>query len=146
MYCSREHLPTYTLHGEPLIFQHFDGPYFPTLRLLHKRKCAIQFYYYYSAALTTSAGRSPLLSPLWRFFCITDPFIFPHVHIDHGTIRFLLAGTHVMCPGLTSAGGSLPADTPVAFDVEGKESAVGIGLTNLGMEDMNKVNKGVAVE
>ena len=33
---SREHLSIYALHGEPLFFQHFDGPYFPTLRLLHK--------------------------------------------------------------------------------------------------------------
>ena len=34
--CSREHISIYTLHGEPLFFQHFDGPFFPTLRLLHK--------------------------------------------------------------------------------------------------------------
>jgi hypothetical protein len=33
---SRDHLSIYALHGEPLLFQHFDGPYFPTLRLLHK--------------------------------------------------------------------------------------------------------------
>ena len=33
---SRDHLSIYALHGEPLFFQHFDGPYFPTLRLLHK--------------------------------------------------------------------------------------------------------------
>lgn len=33
---SREHISIYTLHGEPLFFQHFDGPFFPTLRLLHK--------------------------------------------------------------------------------------------------------------
>jgi predicted ribosome-associated RNA-binding protein Tma20 len=33
---SREHISLFTLHGEPLFFQHFDGPYFPTLRLLHK--------------------------------------------------------------------------------------------------------------
>ncbi|KAN0103780.1 hypothetical protein V8E52_011637 [Russula decolorans] len=82
----------YTLHGEPLFFQHFDEPYFRTLRLLHKCECA-----------------------------------------------------HMMFPGLTSAGrwlppadAGLPAGTP--------ESAVGIGLTKLGTEEMKKVNKGVAVE
>ncbi|KAI0282587.1 hypothetical protein BGY98DRAFT_1074370 [Russula aff. rugulosa BPL654] len=116
----RDHLSIYTLHGEPLFFQHFDGPYFPTLRLLHKCK---------------------------------HPFILPHVRIDRGAIRFLLSGAHMMCPGLTSAGGwlpaadaALPAGTPVAFEAEGKESAVGIGLTKLGTEEMKKVNKGVAVE
>lgn len=59
----------------------------------------------------------------------------------------------MMCPGLTSAGGSLPppssalpAETPVAIYAEGKELAVGVGLTKMGTEDMKKVNKGVGVE
>jgi malignant T-cell-amplified sequence len=65
----------------------------------------------------------------------------------------LLGGAQMMCPGLTSAGGwlppaeaALPAGTPVAFDAEGKEFAVGIGITKLGTEEMKSVNKGVAVE
>lgn len=33
---SREHISIYALHGEPLFFQHFDGPFYPTLRILHK--------------------------------------------------------------------------------------------------------------
>ena len=33
---SRDHISIYTLHGEPLFFQHFDGPFYPTLRVLHK--------------------------------------------------------------------------------------------------------------
>lgn len=75
------------------------------------------------------------------------------MRIDRGAIRFLLAGAHMMCPGLTSAGGwlppaaaALPAGTPVAFDAEGKEFAVGIGITKLGTEEMKVVKKGVAVE
>lgn len=35
---SREHVSILALRGEPLFFQHFDGPYYPTLRLLHKCK------------------------------------------------------------------------------------------------------------
>lgn len=75
------------------------------------------------------------------------------VKIDRGAIRFLLAGAPMMCPGLTSAGGylppaeaALPAETPVAIHAEGKEHAVGIGLTKLGTEEMRRVNKGVGVE
>lgn len=75
------------------------------------------------------------------------------VRIDRGAIRFLLAGAPMMCPGLTSAGGhlppadmALPAETPVAIHAEGKEHAVGIGLTKLGTEEMRQVNKGVGVE
>ena len=75
------------------------------------------------------------------------------VKIDRGAIRFLLVGAHMMCPGLTSAGGYLPpayaalsAGTPVAIHAEGKEHAVGIGITKLGTEEMREVNKGVGVE
>ncbi|THH14713.1 hypothetical protein EW146_g5659 [Bondarzewia mesenterica] len=59
----------------------------------------------------------------------------------------------MMCPGMTSAGGylppadaALPAGTPIAIDAEGKEHAVGIGITQLGTEEMKKLNKGVGVE
>jgi len=58
-----------------------------------------------------------------------------------------------MCPGLTSAGGylppcdaALPAGTLVAIHAEGKEHAVGVGITKLGTEEMRRVNKGVGVE
>jgi len=114
----REHISIYAVHGEPLFFQHFDGPYYPTLRLLHKY-----------------------------------PFLLPQVRVDRGAIRFLLAGAHMMCPGFTSAGGQLPSsdaalpeNTPVAIHAEGKEHAMGVGLTKLSTEDIKKVNKGVGVE
>ena len=75
------------------------------------------------------------------------------VRVDRGAIRFLLAGAHMMCPGLTSAGGYLPpadgalaANTPVAIHAEGKEHAAAVGITKLGTEEMRKVNKGVGVE
>jgi PUA domain protein len=82
-----------------------------------------------------------------------DPFILPAVGIDRGAIRFLLAGAHMMCPGMTSKGGSLPpADsalpegTAVALHAEGKEHAVGIGITKMSTEDMKSLNKGIGVE
>ncbi|KAI9310358.1 PUA-like domain-containing protein [Dichotomocladium elegans] len=33
---GHEHLTFLSVNGEILFFQHFDGPYFPTLKLLHK--------------------------------------------------------------------------------------------------------------
>ncbi|KAJ7632458.1 hypothetical protein FB45DRAFT_912478 [Roridomyces roridus] len=105
----REHISIYT---------HFDGPFYPTLRLLHKY-----------------------------------PYILPMVKVDRGAIRFLLAGAHMMCPGLTSAGGylpppdaALPADTPVAIYAEGKEHPIGVGITKLGTQEIRAVNKGVGAE
>jgi PUA domain protein len=75
------------------------------------------------------------------------------VGVDRGAIRFLLGGAHMMCPGLTSTGGylppaeeALPAGTPVLIRAEGKDHAVGVGITKLGTEEMRKVNKGIGVE
>ncbi|KAF8319367.1 hypothetical protein DL93DRAFT_2074995 [Clavulina sp. PMI_390] len=114
----RDHISIYAVNGEPLFFQHFDGPYYPTLKVLHKY-----------------------------------PTLLPQVRVDRGAIRFLLSGAHMMCPGFTSAGGSLPpanaaipAETPVAIHAEGKEHAVGIGLLKLSTEEIKKVNKGVGCE
>lgn len=59
----------------------------------------------------------------------------------------------MMCPGLTSAGGylppadsALPSGSPVAIHAEGKEHAVGVGITKMSTEEIKKVNKGVGVE
>lgn len=75
------------------------------------------------------------------------------VKVDRGAIRFLLAGANMMCPGFTSAGGHLPppeealaAKKPVAIFTEGKEHAAAVGITQMGTEDIRKVNKGVGVE
>ncbi|PIL23814.1 hypothetical protein GSI_13565 [Ganoderma sinense ZZ0214-1] len=143
---SREHISIYTLHGEPLFFQHFDGPFFPTLRLLHK--CASSSSLHSTLALrsrpTTGEMSAARLEAIWHERA---------ADVDRGAIRFLLAGAHMMCPGFTSAGGSLPppdqalpANTPVAIHAEGKEHAVGIGITKLGTEEIKSVNKGVGVE
>ncbi|KAG8705312.1 translation machinery-associated protein 20 [Ceratobasidium sp. 394] len=37
----REHVSILALQGEPLFFQHFDGSYLPTVKLLHKCKSPI---------------------------------------------------------------------------------------------------------
>ena len=88
-----------------------------------------------------------------RLTCSPDPYILPKVQVDRGAIRFLLAGAHMMCPGLTSAGGYLPpaeelipTERLVAIHAEGKEHAVGVGITKMSTEDMKKINKGVGVE
>ena len=73
--------------------------------------------------------------------------------MDRGAIRFLLSGANMMCPGFTSAGGSLPPANagvaegkPVSIYAEGKEHAAGIGITKMGTEAIKKINKGVGVE
>lgn len=97
----------------------------------------------------------------------------PHVGIDRGAIKFLLAvspqprhlhnvfpalsagttlilkGANMMAPGLLSPGGSLPdlpADSIVAIHAEGKVHACGIGKLVNSSEEIRKAGKGVAVE
>ncbi|KAJ3142485.1 hypothetical protein HK100_002928 [Physocladia obscura] len=98
-----------------LFFNHFDGPFFPTLRLLHQY-----------------------------------PDILPRYQVDKGAIKFVIAGASIMCPGLTSKGASMAegvaAETPVAIYAEGKQHALGVGLTKMSTEDIRRINKDVGVE
>nr|XP_018266809.1 translation machinery-associated protein 20 [Kwoniella dejecticola CBS 10117]OBR88967.1 translation machinery-associated protein 20 [Kwoniella dejecticola CBS 10117] len=110
-----DRISIFTVQTVPLFFQHFDGPFVPTLKLLHKY-----------------------------------PDMLPHVQIDRGAIKFLLAGANMMAPGLLSAGGKLPDNLPkdeiVAIHAEGKEHACGIGKLIASSEEIKKAGKGVAVE
>ncbi|KAI0361887.1 hypothetical protein OH77DRAFT_1515225 [Trametes cingulata] len=114
----REHISIYTLHGEPLFFQHFDGPFFPTLRLLHKY---------------------PFVLPQVRVDRGAIRFLLAGAHMM--CPGFTSAGGQLPPPQA-----ALPANTPVAIHAEGKEHAAGIGLTKMSTEDIRKVNKGVGVE
>ncbi|KAG8831328.1 translation machinery-associated protein 20 [Serendipita sp. 399] len=132
---GRDHLSIYTLQGQPLFFQHFDGPFIPTLRLLHKCELLSQEGV---VALTLDT---------------TVPRILPALQVDRGAIRFLLAGANMMCPGFTSKGGqlpepeaALPTGVVVSIEAEGKEHAAAIGITKLSTEEIKSVNKGIAVE
>ena len=58
---------------------------------------------------------------------------------DKGAIRFILSGANIMCPGVTSPGGKMtnvPEDTVVAVMAEGKQHAIGIGVTKMSSEKM----------
>lgn len=48
------------------------------------------------------------------FFCslCTDPDFLPRLQVDRGAIKFVMQGANIMCPGLTSPGGSIPEDLP----------------------------------
>ncbi|EIW68019.1 hypothetical protein TREMEDRAFT_44990 [Tremella mesenterica DSM 1558] len=110
-----DRISIFTVNSTPLFVQHFDGPFIPTLKLLHRY-----------------------------------PALLPHVQIDRGAIKFLLAGANMMAPGFLSPGGLLPdglnQDQLVAIHAEGKEHACGIGKMTSSSEEVRKVGKGIAVE
>ncbi|KAG6919965.1 hypothetical protein DXG01_013314 [Tephrocybe rancida] len=115
---SREHVSIYTVHGEPLFIQHFDGPYYPTLRLLHK-------YPYVLPKVGIDRGAI-------RFLLAGAPMMCPGLTSKGGY--------------LPPADAALPAGAAVAIHAEGKEHAVGIGSLKIGTEDIRRINKDVGVE
>ncbi|XP_065180470.1 malignant T-cell-amplified sequence 1-A-like [Sycon ciliatum] len=78
------------------------------------------------------------------------PMILPQLQVDKGAIRFVLSGANIMCPGLTSPGAKmdvdLPPDTIVSIMAEGKQHALGVGITKLSTGDIRKINKGIGVD
>lgn len=71
------------------------------------------------------------------------------VQVDRGAIPFVLKGSNIMCPGLTSKGGKLEEDftenTPVAIMAEGKEHALGVGLTKMSRQEIIDTNNGIGL-
>lgn len=103
-----------TKDGDPVFFRQREGPFFPSLRLLHKY-----------------------------------PFLLPHMQVDKGAIKFILSGANVMCPGLTSPGARMThvqSETVVAIMAEGKQHALGVGLTKMSTTNILELNKGIGLE
>uniref|UniRef100_A0A1I7ZWI6 PUA domain-containing protein n=1 Tax=Steinernema glaseri TaxID=37863 RepID=A0A1I7ZWI6_9BILA len=78
------------------------------------------------------------------------PFILPHQQVDKGAIKFVLNGSQIMCPGLTSPGAKLneelPQDSVVAVMAEGKQHALGIGVMKMSGGEIRSVNKGAGID
>uniref|UniRef100_A0A0N4VUB4 Queuosine 5'-phosphate N-glycosylase/hydrolase n=1 Tax=Haemonchus placei TaxID=6290 RepID=A0A0N4VUB4_HAEPC len=78
------------------------------------------------------------------------PFIMPHQQVDKGAIKFVLNGSSIMCPGLTSPGAKMtpgvPANAVVAVMAEGKQHALAIGQMKMSSEEIQSVNKGIGID
>lgn len=87
----------------------------------------------------------PTLKVLHRF-----PNIMKRLRTDKGAIKFVLKGSNIMCPGLTSSGATMhdeaDEDEPVAIFAEGKEHALGVGTLLMSTEAIRAENKGIGVE
>lgn len=110
-----DHIEILSVGGTCLFFKQRSGPWYPTLKLLHKY-----------------------------------PFILPRQEVDLGAIKFVLSGANIMCPGLTSKGAQLNADTKlgdvVAIHAESKTHSLAIGLMKMEPNDIKTINKGIGIE
>ena len=116
---SHEHIEILVVKNELLFFRQRDGPYLPTLRLLHKCESVVfcsgtlichgsLTLCHCSIVLRHDAKRIP--SPP-SSISSPDPTLLPQLQVDKGAIKFILSGANIMCPGLTSPGARM--DTPV---------------------------------
>lgn len=93
-FLSNDQIQLVAQDDEIKLFNSWQGPYMPTLRIVHK---------------CTTARYSPLAVSLYLWLIIlSDPNMMKTVQVDKGAIKFVLSGANVMCPGLTSKGGKLP--------------------------------------
>ncbi|KAI6227457.1 PUA domain-containing protein [Aphelenchoides fujianensis] len=78
------------------------------------------------------------------------PYILPHQQVDQGAIRPVLNGSHIMAPGLKSAGARLAdgvqKDQIVAVMAEGKEHAMAIGQQKMRSEEIRGQAAGAAID
>ncbi|KAM0746811.1 hypothetical protein T439DRAFT_329507 [Meredithblackwellia eburnea MCA 4105] len=113
---GRDHLSLLVLHSEPLFFQHFDGPYFPTLKILHKYPEMLPKLQVDRGAIKFVLSGANIMCP----------------GLTSSTA--LLPTTNV------------PKGTPVAIHAHGKEHALAIGLLMMSTDEIKSINKGVGVD
>ncbi|AFZ80697.1 cell cycle regulator protein, putative [Theileria equi strain WA] len=110
----QEHITLIIVCGEIVFFQQRDGPWIPSLRLIHKY-----------------------------------PPLLPKMQIDSGAIKFILRGSNIMCPGLTSPDGymdEVEANTVVQITANGRVHACAIGITAMSTQEIRDKNRDVGVE
>lgn len=110
----QDHLTLLMVGGEIVFFQQRDGPWIPSIRLIHKY-----------------------------------PDMLPTMQVDKGALKFILRGSNIMCPGLTSAGGRMDdvdVGTVVKILVDGREHACAVGVTTMSTTEIREKNKDVCIE
>ncbi|GAA6022779.1 hypothetical protein JCM10207_000413 [Rhodosporidiobolus poonsookiae] len=114
----RDHISLYTVHGEPLFFQHFDGPFYPTLKVLH---------------------RYPEMLPRVGVDRGAIKFVLSGANI-------MCPGMTSPTGYLPPSSSNVPAGHPVAVHAYGKEHALAIGLLAMSTDDIRSLNKNIGVE
>ncbi|KWU41636.1 hypothetical protein RHOSPDRAFT_22610, partial [Rhodotorula sp. JG-1b] len=114
----RDHISIYTVHGEPIFFQHFDGPFYPTLKVLH---------------------RFPDMLPRVGVDRGAIKFVLAGANI-------MCPGMTSPTGYLPPSSANIPSDSPVAVHAYGKEHALAIGLLAMSTDEIRSLNKNIGVE
>jgi len=112
----QDHIELISTDTEPLFFKKRDGPFYPTLRLLHMY---------------------PNMLPKVQVDKGAIKFVLSGAHI-------MCPG--LTSPGADLPEECLPSDTPVSVHAEGKINALAIGHMKMSSDDIKSINKGVGID
>ncbi|EGF78855.1 hypothetical protein BATDEDRAFT_90296 [Batrachochytrium dendrobatidis JAM81] len=104
-----------SVNNKFLFFNSFDGPFFPSLYILHKYPDILPKLQVDRGAIKFVLKAADIMCP------------------------------GLTSPGGNLPSESLPAETVVAIYAQGKEHAVAVGMTKMATDDMKKINKGIGV-
>lgn len=105
----------------PLFFQQYDGPYLPTLQLLHQYPMLLPSIQVDRGAIKFLLSGANVMSP-----------------------GLTSAGGHLPDPSKGET--PLPKGTAVAIKAQGKEYEVAVGVLQLDTEEIRAKGKGIAVD
>lgn len=118
---KREHIQIILLKNLPIFFQHYDGPYIPTLHLLHQYPVLLP---------TVQVDRGAI-----KFLLSGANVMAPGLTSAGGRL-----------PDPSRGEKPLAKDTPVAIKAQGKEYEVAIGILQVDTEEIRTQSKGNAID
>lgn len=104
-----------TIDGKYLFFNHFDGPYFPNLKILHTYPDILPKIQVDKGAIKFVLKGADIMCPG-------------------------MTSSGARLPEV-----NLPKDTVIAIYAEGKEHALAVGLTSMSTDEIKSINKGIGV-
>ncbi|KAN0066558.1 translation machinery-associated protein 20 [Thecaphora frezii] len=120
---SREHVQMLVYKGEVLFFQHFDEPYLPSLKVLHRYPFLLPSVQVDRGAIRFLLSGANVMSP-----------------------GLVSAGGKLPDPSSNPEEKALEVGQGVAVRAQGKDEVVAVGLMKMSSEEIRKTGKGIGID
>lgn len=118
---KREHVTFVVHNGKPIFFQHYDGPWLPTLHLLQQYPCLLPSVQVDRGAIRFLVSGANVMSP-----------------------GLTSAGGRL--PNPEQGERALDKGAAVAIRCQGKDTEVAVGVLQLSTEEIRKKGKGIGID
>ncbi|KAL7979506.1 hypothetical protein Chor_004664 [Crotalus horridus] len=133
-----EHIEILTVNGELLFFRQRDGPFYPTLRLLHKYPFILPHQQVDKGAIKFVLSGANIMCP-----GLTSPGAKLYPAAADTIVKLTYRCCHDLLYYLQDIFLSRPLQAIMA---EGKQHALCVGVMKMAADDIEKVNKGIGIE